>query len=359
MSMPPQQRPPGWQQGPWPPQPPPPLPDFAPDKKNTVKWLLIVVAVLLVIGLSIGATLFFTRDSGGGGGTTSSSAAPSDIGSADDTGPVAIITQEPTCQTFLGINGGLADVQKRGWAAQRETLGPAAEWTPDQRSQVQAVATALRNAAEQSVALAKQTPHRVIRELYEQFIAYSRAYADSVPTYVPANNGFASASVNASSAIVGVCNAISSGSANRSLAVEPAGPPSEVSNSADLPNPSRFIQSSSPPCDAWRQRLERLTKDAAAWQGLDGNIPASEWSPERRTIEENVRPLLQAYADDIEKAGRDNGNPMFEDFAVSAALYIRGYVAAGDDYTPADSWLTFVGFNYANLISAACRAAAG
>src|SRR4051812_12637111 len=90
MSMPPQQRPPGWQQGPWPPQPPPPLPDFAPDKKNTVKWLLIAVAVLLVVGVTIGATLYFTRDNGGGGSTTSSSPVPSDIASANDTGPVAI-----------------------------------------------------------------------------------------------------------------------------------------------------------------------------------------------------------------------------------------------------------------------------
>jgi hypothetical protein len=356
MSMPPQQ-PPGWQQGPW---PLPATPARRPrQEQHRVKWLLIAVAVLLVVGVTIGATLLFSRGNGGGTSTTSSSAPPSDVASANDRGAVAIITQEPTCQTFLGINDGLANVQKRGWAAERATLGPAAEWTPDQRSQVQVVTTAMRNAAEQSVALAKQTPHRVIRQLYEQFIAYGRAYADSLPTYTPTNNGLASANVNASSAIVGVCNAISAGSASGAVAVEPAAPPSHVSNTVNLPNPTPFIESSSPSCENWTQRLDRLTKDTTAWQGLDGNIPASEWSPERRTIEETIRPLLQAYADDIERAGRDNGNPVFEDFAVSAALYIRGYVAAGDDYTPADSWLSFVGFNYANLISAACRAAAG
>jgi len=41
------------------------------------------------------------------------------------------------------------------------------------------------------VALAKRTPHRVMRELYEQFIAYSRAYADRIPTYTPPDDNFA------------------------------------------------------------------------------------------------------------------------------------------------------------------------
>ena len=42
---------------------------------------------------------------------------------------------------------------------------------------------AMRSAADQTVDLVKLTPHRVMRELYEQFIAYARAFADSVPTY--------------------------------------------------------------------------------------------------------------------------------------------------------------------------------
>ena len=41
----------------------------------------------------------------------------------------------------------------------------------------------MRNAADQTVNLVKMTPHRVMRELYEQFIAYARAFADAVPTY--------------------------------------------------------------------------------------------------------------------------------------------------------------------------------
>jgi hypothetical protein len=51
--------PPGWQQGTWA-QPSPLL------QKGSVKWLLIAVAVLLVIAISVGVTLIFTRGGGGG-----------------------------------------------------------------------------------------------------------------------------------------------------------------------------------------------------------------------------------------------------------------------------------------------------
>src|SRR4051812_47329703 len=78
--------PPGWQQGPWQqPSGPPPRND------NSLKWLLAAVAVLLVVGISVGATLIFTRGVEVGR-TTPTSGAPSDIASANDTGPVSIIT---------------------------------------------------------------------------------------------------------------------------------------------------------------------------------------------------------------------------------------------------------------------------
>ena len=47
----------------------------------------------------------------------------------------------------------------------------------------ESVGKAMRSAADQTVNLVKSTPHRVMRELYEQFIAYARAFADTVPTY--------------------------------------------------------------------------------------------------------------------------------------------------------------------------------
>jgi len=357
MSMPPQPRPPGWQQGPWPPQPPPPLPDFAPDKKNTVKWVLSTVAVLVVLGVTIGGTLYFTRDKGGGGSATSSSAAPSDVASANDRGPVSIISEEPTCDAYIGINNGIAAVEKNGWADGRATLGPSSEWTSDQRTQIEAVATALRNASDQMVSLAKQTPHRVVRELYEQFIAYGRAYAERLPEYTPKDDGLASANVNTGVALLGICNAIRYGAAARTLAVPPASAPTESAPVNDVSNPQRFIPDAGSVCSQWTRRLNQLTADTPDWQNLDGGIPAPQWSPERRATEQRIRPLFTTYANDMEAAGRQSGNPILEDFAVLASQYLRAYVAIGDDYNgAADSWLANVAFSISNLVSGACLA---
>jgi hypothetical protein len=348
----PEQPPPGRHQGPWQPQPGPP-----PQEGNGLKWLLIAVAILLVIGISVGATLIFTRGDGGGGGTaTSTSGAPSDIASANDTGPVAIITDEPTCAAFNSLNNGLAELEPYGWGAQRATFGPASDWTSDQRNQVETVAASMRKAADQAVPLAKRTPHRVVRELYEQFIAYGRAYADSVPSYTPKDNELASANINASSALLGVCNAIENGATSRSLAIEPAKPPTQTAKTGDPSEPERFVGSSGPSCTSWTTRLDSFNAATVDWQKRDGSIPASQWTPEQRALVDATEPQLMSYANDIEKIGRQSGNPVFEDFALTAALYVRAFVSSANNYTSADGWLNYAGFRIANLISSACHA---
>ncbi|WP_155948384.1 hypothetical protein [Mycobacterium sp. URHB0044] len=349
------QHPPSYPQAPWPQQ------SVPPQRGNNVKWLLVAIAVLLVIGVTIGATLLFTRGAGDASPTPSTSASPGDIASANDTGPVSIITEEPTCMTFNGINNSLADVEANGWGTQRATLGPASEWTAEQRRQTEAVAAAMRNAADQVVTLAKQTPHRVVREIYQQFIAYGRAYADSLPSYVPADDGLASAFVSAGSALIGICNTIEYGSASRSIGIASAPSPTQVVPPTDLSNPIPFIASSNPACAAWVQRLDGFNSTTSSdWQNRDAGVPASEWTPERRAVELAARPLLMEYANDITEAGRQSDNPVFQDFAFAAALYTKAYLAAGDNYNgAADGWLNYTAFRLANLVSGACRAVAG
>ncbi len=71
----------------------------------------------------------------------------------------------------------------------------------------------MRGAAAQAVGLVELTPHRVMRELYQQFIAYARAYAERVPKYMPADNNLAGAANSASSALGAICAAITDGPA--------------------------------------------------------------------------------------------------------------------------------------------------
>lgn len=348
------QQPPGFPQGPWPQQPPPP------PKGNSTKWLLIAIALLLVVGVSIGATLLFTRDGGDGPSNPPTSGVPSDIASANDTGPVSIITEEPTCKAFNTINNGLADAEKGEWGVFRDGLGRTSEWTPEQRTQVNAVATAMRNAADQAVPLAKQTPHRVIREIYTQFIASGRAYADSIVDYSPADNGLASANVSASGAITGICNVIELGSAGRSLVLPAEHPPTEVLPPNDPSDSQLFVTSSDAQCSDWIRRLEDFNADSPQeWQTRDADLPGSQWSPQRKALEQSVADQLTIYAEAVSAAGRSSDNPVFEDLALTSALYIDAYIASLDSYTSADGWLVWTSFQISNLVAASCRAVAG
>jgi hypothetical protein len=343
------QQPPGYPQAPWPQQ------GVPPQKGNSLKWLLVAIAVLLVIGVTIGATLLFTRG-GDAPAAPSTSAAPGDIASADDTGPVSIITEEPTCQAYMGINNGIADLEGRGWGDERNSLGPASEWTSEQRELVQSVATGMRNAADQLVVLSKQTPNRLVREMYEQFIAYGRAYADSVPSYSPADNYLASVNVNIGSALFAMCNAITYGSTNRALGLASTSPPSGLASLGDPAEPQRFISSADPSCGPWIEQEQRFVVETSAWSRLDAAIPAAEWTPDQRASQQAVLPILASYGDEMEKLGRSSVNPVLEDFAVASAVYIDAYLTAGDTYVKADGWLSNVAFRLNNAVAAACDA---
>ncbi|MFC7674054.1 hypothetical protein ACFQWH_13280 [Mycolicibacterium sp. GCM10028919] len=319
---------------------------------------MVAIAVLLVIGVTIGATLLFTRD-GDGPSTPPTSDVPSDIASANDTGPVSIITEEPTCEAYTGINDAVANVQKNGWGDIRGSLGPSPEWTADDRRRTEEVVTVLRNSADQAVALAKQTPHRVVRELYEQFVAYARAYINSIPTYTPAADQLATANVAAGNALMAICNAVEFGSADRSLAVEPARPPTEVVPISDPGNPSLFMERANAICPEWLGVDTRFRADTAAWQAMDSSVDAARWTPEQRQTQLLALPRLQSLATEISSLGRDSGNAILEDFAETAALYLRAYVSTGDTYVAADSFLTATAFRIRNIVSAACESGPG
>lgn len=341
---------PPWQQGPWlhPPGPPPPT-------GNGAKWLLGAVAVLLVIAIAVGITVIVMSRGGDSRPSASPTGAPSDFASADDMGPVSIITDEPTCKTFLSINNSLGDVQRNGWSDARETLGPAAEWTADQRSQTQAVASAMRTASDQIAPLTKQTPHRVVRELYEQFIAYGRAYADSLTDYVPRHDSLASANINVSATLFGICESIEYGSASRSISVTAPESPPTVTKPHDPVQAGPFITSSDESCQDWRGSADKFNANTSAWQKLDPNSP-NQWNPEQRGLQQAAMPFVSTWAQDMEQLGRRSGNPVFDDLATTAAVYLKGYVSAADSYVGADGWLRYVAYKINQTVLSACNA---
>lgn len=354
--MPPQPGP--WGSGgqqPLPPQqpwgPPPP------KQNNTIKWLLIGVGLLLVIAITVGVTVLVTRDAGGGdGASTTTSASGPPIASADDTGPVEIITFEPTCQAWMPLSNAESKVQNNGWN-DRDIDKPAGDWNADERAQYEAVAKGLRDSADQTVELARTTPHRVVRELYEQYIAFARAYADSVPTYTEDDNWLARGHIAAANSVDALCNSITYGSAaQRSSSVSPIDGPANTGAAGDPANPARVVSEPSPSCDHVIELQKRLVADTDAWTSLDPNVPATDWPAERRSMSQAIVGVMAKYADDIEQVGRTSSKPVFDDIASFSAAYFRAYSNAIPSYVAADSYLALAGSRATNILVAACEA---
>lgn len=338
-----QEQPP-YNPGQWQPQPP---------KNNSLKWLLISVAVLLVIAISVGATLLFTRDSGHDTPQTANGnpSAAGDIASANDTGPVTVVTEDPTCAAWRPINDTLAKQEAQGWS-DRDYSQPASQWDSKQRAMHEDIAKAMRSAADQTVSLAKSTPNRAMRELYEQAIAYWRAYADSIPNYERRDNDLAGVAANASGALVMICAAIDYGSAEaRSpLIGAPAHRPARPSAPDDPSAPQRFIaKAGNGVCGDWKAMVDRFDADAGPWRAVDPNIPASEWSADQESSMIAMQPVFAKLADDIESLGDRSDNAIFEDFSNLSTQYWRAFSAAVPSYTSADSYLSGAG-SYLNFM---------
>jgi hypothetical protein len=332
--------------------------DVSKNNKN-LKWALGSVTLLAVLATVLAAVLLF---GGGSPGTDSSSSAGSSqdagagIASANDTGPVTIITADPSCAAWTAINNALATGGEGLWN-DRDRSAPASQWTQKQRAQFAAAGQSMRAAAAQTVGLVKLTPHRVMRELYEQFIAYARAYAERIPKYTPADNNLAGTANSASSALGAICAAIVDGSAAaRGPLVSPPPAPTQTAPLGNPANPQPFLTTPSRVCAQWKSALEEFGRNTVVWQEIDPNIPAMYWNREQRATNNTVAPVMNAYAGKLEMLGRQSGNPTWQDFATLSAQYRRAFVLALPTYAPTDNHLANAATYASTTILGACAA---
>lgn len=364
---PPPQLPGGWQGQPgpggqWGPQQPWPAP-VPPKKGGAAKWAIGAVSLVAVIAVTAVVAVSCTKNSGdsnGGGGGTKTSAAPSDVASANDTGPVGIITEDPSCAPWTPIANTLADVEKKGWGA-RDASIPRSSWTPEISMQYEAVGKAMLKAADQAVPLAKMTTHRVMRELYEQFIAYLRAYSDSIATYVPADDGLAMAASTAGDVVTNICASISFGSAAaRAHLVPTSAPPSKVAPIGDMANPQPMFTNSDPVCAGIGPTLDQLLLNPLfkSWANTDPQIPASSWSPELEGLTNAVSPVMISTADALEKLQSTSSNPIVQDFIQLGVHYRRTFIQALSTYQANDQYIYLAGQMAPGVVLGACKYAA-
>jgi hypothetical protein len=343
----------------WGPQQPwGPPPGSPPSGGGKGKWIFGGIALLAVIAVTVVITVLVVGKDSGNSPTpaTSTSAPPSDIASANDKGPATIITEDPTCAATTPILQTLADVGANGWN-KRDATVPYSAWTPDVRSQYEAIGKAMRNAADQMVALAKLTPHRGMRELYEQYIAYSRAYVNRIPTYTPVDDKLALVSVAIGRTVGNVCAAISYGSAPARWPLTPSpASPSEVTPVGDPAAPERFLPGSNPVCEDWSTALDDFDHETADWLAIPSDIPASQLGPQQRAVYDAVGPTMNAFADKLQALGEDSGNLTLRDFAELSAQYRRAYIQSLPTYVPADNFLSETAISFSSVVKTACGA---
>jgi hypothetical protein len=320
--------------------------------------LVAVIAVTAVVAVSCTKSSGGNNGNGGGGPT---SAAPSDVASANDKGPVGIITEDPSCAPWGPITNTLAGVEGKGWL-QRDPSVPVASWTPEVRAQYESVGKAWRKAADQMVPLAKMTPHRVMRELYAQSIAYMRAYADSIPSYMPIDDNLARAGATAGLVITYVCDAITSGSAKARASLVPVlSAPKSVAPIGDLANPQRMFEAPDSVCSALSPTLDQLAQNPAftSWMSTDPQIPASNWSPEQQSLTDAVIPAMKSMADALEKLATSSSNPIAQDLILFGVQYQRTYIEALSTYQASDHSIYSAGQGAAAVVRMACKYAFG
>ena len=372
---PPPPQPGGWPGQPAPGQPGPsghwgsqqPWPAPVPPKKGGAgKWAIGAVALVAVIVVTAVVAVSWTKNSGdnGGGagaGGTTASAVPSDVASANDKGPVGIIAEDPSCAPWHPIQVMLAGTEGNGWTKRDASL-QRSQWTPEVQAQYEAVGRAMRTAADQAVPLAKLTTHRVMRELYGQFVAYARAYADSLPTYKPIDEELAHAVSSAGTVIAYVCDAISSGSAASRASLAPAvGAPDSTAPVGDLKNPQRIFTTPDAVCSELTPTLNQLLLSPAfkTWATTDPSIPVSSWTPEQRALNDAVAPIMTSTAEALEKLAHKSTNPIVEDLIMLGVVYRRTYVQALPTYQQSDSNIYLAGQLSPGVVAAACDGLSG
>lgn len=356
MSSPPGQVPP-------PPAGPPwgPLPASSPRTSRATKWVLGGLALLVVVVVTVVATLLVARNQTGSPQTASETTVPSvdisAVASANDKGPASLILDDPTCISWAPIADALAEQQADGWIDRDPTID-SKRWTTEQRRQYEDVADAMRLAADRSLMLAEMTPHRVMRELYEQSAAYWRAYADRVPNYEPADDHLANAVSGTSNALVWICSAMESKAAEAQAPfLIDAAPPLKFSPVDAIANPQPFLEMRTRACEDWRATVADFQAQIGDWLAIDPSISADQWTPAQQEIYVRTATIMEINAGQLQNIGVQSGNPVFQDFATLAAQYRRAYISAIPSYRPSDNYLASAASQLVAAIDEACTAA--
>lgn len=269
---------------------------------------------------------------------------------------MGIITEDPTCERLLKMQNQVA-AQLADWNS-RDPSVPASTWTQEQREMYEKAARVLQAESGQLTPLVRETPHRVVREIYEQIIAYDRAYAQAIPRYGPIDDNLATARNSLSAAQMNICTAITNfTAANRGPSVRVAASPATIAPLGDPASPPRFLTAPSKACPKLKALAHRQTLKLEQWfKTASVDVPASQRGAADRILWDMAAEVFDRGADELEQIADSSGNPVMEDFLNLSAQYYRAYVAAIPTYLGFDNQLYEVGQKSRSAVLSACDA---
>lgn len=337
-----------------------------PKQTNSLKWGLIAVVMLAVVALVLVGVVLLGGDPGkdglAGGAGSNRNATSSGIASAVDTGPVAVIIDDPSCTAWISISTNLANTLSllgHGKWNERDQAIPAAQWNDEQKKEYMAAGQVVRSAAAQTIGLVKLTPHRVMRELYEQFIAYARAFVEHIPSYTERDGALAGTAHSAASALAAICSASNNGAAAaRGPLVEGQPAPTKVAPPGNPANPQRYLTGPNAVCGDWIATLDKFGRDTTEWQDIDPSVSATYWNPQQKAVNLSAGPVMISLANKMQQLGRHSNNPVLQDFADLSAQYRRAFVLALPTYDSSDNALANAASFISTTVLGACAAMA-
>ena len=347
-----------WPQHPHPNQPTGPggcAPSPSPAGKSRRGLILTTTAAVVAAAVTAGTIVAYTHHNhttttAGGADPTNNSG----YASAADTGPVTLITNDPTCTQNTQIMQSLYDEETKGWDQLRNT--PTTQWSPQDHTTFTNMATAYNNAATQFATLAKQTPHRIMRELYEQSIAAIHTYTDP---NTPNDNATINTAIYANKTRDDICATITH---NTATTRQPLAPPMPAPTNPTPPpqnptNPAGFMPQPDPTCTDLKNAMTDIDNQTQDWINLDANIPATDWTPEQHTINTNAATTFTTYANTLQQLTTATTNPTTADLLTLGALYRHTFANTIPTYTLDDLYLYKTSVSAPLVISYACDAA--
>lgn len=338
------------------------LPPFnlppTPSPKSWVKWVVIAVVVVVLAAAAVAVVLVKgTGPSAGGSDTVS--AAPSDVASGGDKGPATIVVEDVSCDAQGPIFTNFYDGMKASGFYDLDHSVAASLWSPEERRSYDEAKRVTEVVIAQMGPLAKLTPHRVRRELYEQAIAYWQAWIDKLPTYVGSDNAYRAAGTEAEKALVRMCTAIQYKSAQaRSFLADPPVAPKD-SATVTSETPQLFLADRADKCSEFSASFVAFFDDPVIkqWQKIDYKTGASGWDSNQRQISDQAADIIIELARKLAGLGGDSGNPVMADFTALGAQYLTAYARALPSYTSSDDPLYGAGASLMRAVNEACGAA--